>query len=51
VAGAVHEVYSGLYDRGGVIAQCEFGLGARPENVFTVFETWNSLSPVAADRG
>ncbi len=27
--------------RGGVIAQCEFGIGARPENVAAVFENWN----------
>jgi uroporphyrinogen decarboxylase len=27
--------------RGGVIAQCEFGIGARPENVAAVFESWN----------
>ncbi len=28
---------------GGVIAQCEFGLGARPENVWRVFERWEEL--------
>jgi hypothetical protein len=27
--------------RGGVVAQCEFGIGARPENVAAVFESWN----------
>jgi len=41
---AVHEVWYGLYAEGGVIAQCEFGLEAKPENIFTVFETWDSLS-------
>ena len=29
--------------RGGVIAQCEFGIGARPENVAAVFEAWDGL--------
>jgi len=30
------------FDRGGgVIAQCEFGIGARPENVAAVFEAWD----------
>ena len=28
-----------LYRDGGLVAQCEFGLGARPENVRTFFET------------
>ena len=32
------------FDRhGGVIAQCEFGIGARPENVVAVFEAWDGL--------
>jgi hypothetical protein len=38
---AVQFVKSSLYNNGGVIAQCEFGPGAKPENVYTVFETWN----------
>jgi hypothetical protein len=29
-----------LYDRGGVIAQCEFGLAAKPDNVAAFFEAW-----------
>jgi len=41
---AVYEVWLHLYAEGGVIAQCEFGLEAKPENIFTVYETWNSLS-------
>ena len=41
---AVYDVWLHLYDRGGVIAQCEFGLEAKPENVWTVYETWDSLS-------
>jgi hypothetical protein len=43
VAAAVRQVKETLYQDGGVIAQCEFGPGANPENVYTVFETWNDL--------
>jgi hypothetical protein len=41
---AVYEVWLHLYQNGGVIAQCEFGLEANPQNVFTVYETWDGLS-------
>lgn len=41
---AVCEVWLHLYQEGGVIGQCEFGLEAKPENVFTVYETWDALS-------
>lgn len=40
---AVHLVKNTLYDKGGIIAQCEFGPGGNPDNVRTVFETWNIL--------
>lgn len=40
---AVREVYETLWSDGGCIAQCEFGPGAKPENVRQVFETWNEL--------
>ncbi|MCK4646457.1 MAG: methyltransferase [Candidatus Aminicenantes bacterium] len=40
---AVYEVWKELYAEGGVIAQCEFDLEAKPENVYAVFETWNSI--------
>lgn len=40
---AVKKVYDCLYREGGVIAQCEFGVGARPENVRAVFEAWESF--------
>jgi hypothetical protein len=40
---AVCEVKEELYEDGGVIAQCEFGLRAKPENVIAVFETWDSF--------
>jgi uroporphyrinogen decarboxylase len=43
IAQAVREVREELYAKGGVIAQCEFGLKARPENVLAVFETWDSF--------
>jgi hypothetical protein len=41
---AVYEVWLHMYQDGGVIGQCEFGLEANPENVFTVYETWDTLS-------
>lgn len=40
---AVCEIREELYEKGGVIAQCEFGLKAKPENVLAVFETWDSF--------
>lgn len=43
VADAVALVKESLWDNGGCIAQCEFGAGARPEAVWTVFETWDNL--------
>lgn len=41
---AVECAYDNLYDNGGIIAQCEFGVGARPENVRHVFATWERIS-------
>lgn len=43
VAAAVKVAKEALFRNGGVIAQCEFGIGARPENVAAVFETWDGL--------
>jgi uroporphyrinogen decarboxylase len=40
---SVETAYNSLYDCGGVIAQCEFGPGAKPQNIFTVFETWQDI--------
>jgi uroporphyrinogen decarboxylase len=40
---AVRRVYHAFYAGGGVIGQCEFGAGARPENVYQVYQTWESL--------
>jgi len=41
---AVTDVYETLWQDGGCIAQCEFGAGAKPENVAAVFETWDRLT-------
>lgn len=43
VRDAVISVRDALYENGGVIAQCEFGPGAKPENVYAVFETWDTF--------
>jgi len=40
---AVRDVRRHLYVDGGVIAECEFGPGSRPENVLHVFETWREI--------
>lgn len=41
---AVRRVARALYrGRGGVIAQCEFGPGARPQNVRAVFDEWQRV--------
>lgn len=40
---AVRDVYDALWQDGGCIAQCEFGAGARPENVAQVFRSWNAI--------
>lgn len=40
---AVRRVFNALNADGGVIAQCEFGAGAKPENVLQVYESWNSV--------
>jgi len=43
ISAAVTRVKDALYHRGGVIAQCDFGLGANPRNVAQVFEMWEEL--------
>ena len=40
---AVEQVYNGLWQDGGCIAQCEFGPGANPDNVYRVFEKWEQI--------
>jgi hypothetical protein len=44
VRAAVRRVRANLESRGGVIAQCEFGPGGKPENVWAVYETWEEPS-------
>lgn len=41
---AVRDVYASLWSDGGCIAQCEFGAGAKPENVRQVFESWDRVT-------
>ncbi|MFO7635950.1 MAG: uroporphyrinogen decarboxylase family protein [Clostridia bacterium] len=40
---AVRAFKNTLWHNGGCFAQCEFGPGARVENVFKVFDTWNKV--------
>jgi hypothetical protein len=47
---AVSEARANLYANGGVIAQCEFGPGAKPDNVFEVFRAWRDLDEPAHRR-
>ncbi len=44
IEAAVTDVHRRLWRDGGCIAQCEFGAGARPENVRRVYETWDRLT-------
>lgn len=41
VENAVARVYENLFINGGVIGQCEFGPGAKPENVRAMYTAWN----------
>lgn len=43
IAQAVKKVKDTLWRDGGCIAQCEFGPGANPENVYEVFHTWGQI--------
>jgi len=41
---SVRRAAAALYTgHGGVIAQCEFGVGAKPENVRVVYDEWNGI--------
>lgn len=40
---AVKLVHDTLWQDGGCIAQCEFGPGANPENIYKIYETWGEL--------
>lgn len=43
IADAVEHVQNSLFAAGGIIAQCEFGAGASPENVYEVFLSWDRI--------
>ncbi len=45
---AVRRVKQALWRAGGCIAQCEFGPGCRPENVYQVFQTWEEIGGLDA---
>jgi uroporphyrinogen-III decarboxylase len=49
IEAAVRSVWRHLYAPGGVIAQCEFGLEACPENIRAVFAAWDKLSQGGGD--
>lgn len=40
---AVADVKESLWRDGGCIAQCEFGAGASPDNVYAVFKAWREM--------
>ena len=47
VRAAVRRVRAALDDgRGGVIAECEWGIGVKAENIAAVYETWLEPAPV-----
>ncbi len=39
----VERTYKTLWRNGGCIAQCEFGPGAKPENILECFKAWNEM--------
>lgn len=45
ISDAVRQVADHLWEDGGCIAQCEFGPGAKPENVYEVFRAWSRILP------
>ena len=49
VKDAVRSVFNHLWRDGGCIGQCEFGAGARIENVATVFQEWDAISAQLSD--
>jgi len=44
IVDAVNKVYANLWANGGCFAQCEFGAGAKPENVWQVYSAWDEVS-------
>lgn len=49
IADAVRDVHAHLWKKGGCIAQCEFGAGARPENVRQVFVSWDEITGTSGE--
>ena len=43
IKNVIVEVYNELYSNGGIIGQCEFGPGAKPENIYAVLDTWKKM--------
>lgn len=43
IKNAVIQIKDNLWKNGGCVAHCEFGPGAKPENVYQVFKTWNEI--------
>jgi hypothetical protein len=41
---AVKQLHDTLWQDGGCIAQCEFGAGAKPENVRAMFAAWDEFT-------
>jgi uroporphyrinogen decarboxylase len=41
---AVQQFNHCFYNNGGIIGQLEFGPGAKPDNVYAAFETWENFS-------
>ena len=44
IADAVREVHTKLWQDGGCIAQLEFGPGAKPENAYRAYKTWDEIT-------
>ena len=43
IKNAVILLKENLWNNGGCVAHCEFGPGAKPENVYQVFKTWSKI--------
>jgi hypothetical protein len=41
---AVRQVHRDLWRNGGCIAQCEFGAGSNPDNVYEMFAAWDQTT-------
>lgn len=43
IINAVENTYKMLWADGGCIAQCEFGIGANPENIYEIYKAWDNV--------